>query len=130
MTTIDVLQIAISGALFSLIWLVQLLIYPAFKLRTENFTECMAHHQNRISWVVIPLMITEVMVTVLQKNLVLIGIVSFIWISTAFIQVPLHKKLLNNSTEQVDWLIQSNWIRTILWTVKLLIVLGTAIQTL
>lgn len=130
MTTLDVYQLALSGSLFSLIWLVQLLIYPSFKLASGNFTDCMLHHQNRISWVVIPLMIGEVIVTVMQKDMILIGIVSLIWISTAFIQVPLHKKLLNNAPENVDRLIRSNWIRTILWTIKLLIVLRTAIHTL
>lgn len=130
MTILDVFQLALSGALFTLIWLVQLLIYPSFKLASQNFSECMLHHQNRISWVVIPLMTGELIVTVMQKNVILIGIVGLIWLSTAFIQVPLHKKLLNNSPELVERLIQSNWIRTILWTIKLLIVLRTAIHTL
>lgn len=130
MTILDVFQLALSGALFTLIWLVQLLIYPSFKLSSQNFSECMLHHQNRISWVVIPLMTGELIVTVMQKNVILIGIVGLIWLSTAFIQVPLHKKLLNNSPELVERLIQSNWIRTILWTIKLLIVLRTAIHTL
>ncbi len=130
MTILDVFQLALSGALFTLIWLVQLLIYPSFKLAFQNFSECMLHHQNRISWVVIPLMTGELIVTVMQKNVILIGIVGLIWLSTAFIQVPLHKKLLNNSPELVERLIQSNWIRTILWTIKLLIVLRTAIHTL
>lgn len=130
MTTLDVFQIALSGSLFTLIWLVQLLIYPSFRLTSQNFTDCMLHHQNRISWVVIPLMIGELIVTVMQKDMALIGIVILIWISTAFIQVPLHKKLLNNSPELVNRLIQSNWIRTSLWTIKLFIVLRTAIHSL
>lgn len=129
MSKIDVVQIAVSGALFSLIWLVQLLIYPSFKLAKDNFDVCMVHHQNRISWVVIPLMICELVVTFLQMDLILIGIVAMVWISTAFIQVPLHKRLLK-SREHVEMLIQTNWIRTFLWTLKLFIVLRTAIHTL
>jgi len=130
MTTIDILQIALSGSLFSLIWLVQLLIYPSFRLYDSvNFKECMLHHQNRITYVVIPLMMMEVIVTVIQKDLVLIGIVSAIWVSTAFVQVPLHKRLVASKSD-IDYLIQSNWIRTILWTAKLFIVLRTAIHAL
>jgi hypothetical protein len=130
MTTVDLLQIAVTGALFSLIWLIQLLVYPSFKLVTDNFHACMLHHQNRISWIVIPFMISEIIITAIQKNVLLIGIVTLIWTSTAFIQVPLHKKLLNNSVEHIDTLIYSNWIRTFLWSIKLFIVLSTTIHTL
>ena len=130
MTQLDLFQIALSGALFSLIWLVQLLIYPSFKLVNQNFSECMLHHQNRISWVVIPLMLAELVVTLLQKNFLLIGLVAGVWISTAFIQVPIHKMLAQNSKEKIDWLIKSNWIRTVLWTLKLFVVLRAAVHTL
>lgn len=45
--------------------------------------------------------------------------VLLIWLSTFLIQVPLHNALgVEKDTEAIRRLVQTNWIRTILWTVK------------
>lgn len=47
-----------------------------------------------------------------------------VWASTFFIQVPLHGQLLGGGDQQViHRLVASNWIRTVLWTVKSLLLL-------
>ena len=47
-----------------------------------------------------------------------------IWLSTFIIMVPLHNKLsLNYEKEIVVKLINYNWLRTILWSMKLVFIL-------
>ena len=118
-----------SFALFGLIWCVQLVHYPFF-LRSEksHFIEHIGFHKVRISFIVVPLMVTELFTsgwlsfyTQSLKEWHIIGFITviLIWLVTFLIQVPLHEKLTEGYNEQViRKLIQSNWIRTFLWTVK------------
>jgi hypothetical protein len=49
-------------------------------------------------------------------------ITCLIWISTFFIQVPVHQGLTNRKEKKlIQSLINTNWIRTILWSVKLML---------
>jgi hypothetical protein len=49
-------------------------------------------------------------------------VVLFIWISTFTLSVPCHKKLsLGKDSKTIDQLVKTNWIRTILWSLKSLI---------
>jgi len=42
------------------------------------------------------------------------------WISTFFIQIPIHNRLEDGKDDQqIQKLISSNWIRTVCWTAKL-----------
>lgn len=118
-----------SFALFGLIWCIQLVHYPFF-LRSdkENFIEHIGFHKHRISIIVIPLMtielVTSGLLAFLSAEFSALNnfgflIVILIWLVTFFLQVPLHGKLAEGYNEEtVRKLINSNWIRTILWTVK------------
>jgi hypothetical protein len=54
--------------------------------------------------------------TIFLINLV---IVALIWLSTFLIQVPLHNALSKEKqSEKLSKLICTNWIRTILWTAR------------
>ena len=54
--------------------------------------------------------------TIFLVNLIL---VLLIWLSTFLIQVPLHNALSKEKNkEKLSKLIFSNWIRTILWTAR------------
>jgi len=57
----------------------------------------------------------------LSNNILVIAISTLlIWISTFFIQVPLHKKIAyKRDLRKIKKLILSNLIRTFLWTLKL-----------
>jgi hypothetical protein len=49
---------------------------------------------------------------------------AFIWVSTFAIQVPLHAKLARGFDRAVwRWLVATNWLRTIAWTVRGIIAL-------
>ena len=52
---------------------------------------------------------------------VLLGVVlvGVIWLSTAFVQVPLHQALSNGFDADVHRrLVATNWIRTVAWTIR------------
>lgn len=118
-----------SFALFGLIWCIQLVHYPFFRRSDQmNFVEHIAFHKFRISFIVVPLMITELITSAIlafQSEIFvswhIFGFVTIIliWIVTFLVQVPLHGKLSEGYYEPtVQTLIKTNWIRTILWSAK------------
>ena len=114
-----------------LIWLIQIVHYPLFKVIGNN--EFQTYH-NRHSVLIIPLvgtvMIIELISSILlvffpPKNVSLtipiIGVilVFIIWASTAFLQIPQHNILANvYELEAHNLLVQTNWIRTIAWSMR------------
>lgn len=121
----------VSMGMFVIIWFIQLTHYPMFENIDEKcFSEAMEFHQRTISYIVMPLMLVELGLTVffvLEGRFLgfpLAAIVSLIWLSTFFIQVPLHNKLLKKKdSTKIRLLVKSNWIRTILWSIKLILIL-------
>lgn len=130
------LSLAISWALFGLIWMVQLVHYPSFRY-ISDFQAFHVHHTSSISLIVGPLMLAELAVSVYlawSSNfqwqwLLPLLMVLLIWANTFFQAVPLHEKLAQQAVagtdsiamkEQIEALIRVNWPRTILWTLKAL----------
>lgn len=124
---------ACSLFLCGLIWLVQLVHYPSFHFADEaRFKEFHTFHSQRISIIVIPVMIIELITSGVlwwnypASNLYSIGfyLVILIWASTAIFSVPTHNKLQDGkNTTVINSLVNTNWIRTILWTLKALLVI-------
>ena len=113
-----------------IIWFVQIVHYPLFLELTKNsMANYFKIHQSRISYLVVPGMIVEALSCIILYEfidltlwIILMSMICCIWLSTFMIQVPCHKKLLlvpNYRT--INRLIVSNWIRTLLWTIKTLI---------
>lgn len=122
-----VTEIIISTALVLLIWFVQILHYPSFHFHDKaTFPESMKFHQNRISLIVVPLMICELILSLWFlsqdfsfNNLLTLIIIIFLWVYTFLVFVPLHKKLLIGKNDQlIIKLVKANWIRTVFWTIK------------
>jgi hypothetical protein len=115
-------------ALVGVIWLVQCLVYPTFKLiPTPFWPEYHRHHTRSISYVVVPLMLVELGVGVAlliqmpHTQIMQALLLAAVWISTFAIQVPLHQRLsTSRDAKAIDLLIKTNWIRTAAWTVKAL----------
>lgn len=132
MTFINFIEIAISAALLGVIWLVQLVHYPSFRYYNErDFQESMKFHQERISFIVLPLMLAEIgLATFLAYDtastikIVILVIVSLIWLSTFCLQVPQHQRLLVEGKNRIiiQKLVRSNWLRTVLWSIKMILV--------
>lgn len=121
-----ILRLLFDFGMVVLIWLVQLIIYPAFANIAKSKMVCW--HQSyteNLGFVVIPLMFVQLGViiyqTFLQINLYTIAsllVVITLWIITFTLFVPLHNKVAKgNFSESLGKnLIATNWIRTFLWT--------------
>lgn len=123
--------VASTWAMFGIIWFAQIVHYPLFsKVGKEGFTHYQDANLRRTVFVVIPLQMLELVTALLLvwriplgifpvqvwTNLVLIGIT---WISTLTLQVPSHRKLalrFDSRTQAV--LVSSNWIRTVAWSIR------------
>jgi len=122
------LNIAMSWGLFVLIWLVQIIIYPGFRrIRSGDFVTYHRWYVRRISVIVLPLMICEVVMTLgwltLTKFSLYSSVSAFlvvvIWLSTFRLQVPIHKRLQSGKDNAcIDRLVATNWIRTMAWSLK------------
>lgn len=120
-----------------LIWFVQVVHYPMFSLvGTDAFNAYESAHQRLTTYVVAPLMLLELATAIgLVTNrptavsnvsawvgLTLVGV---IWLSTAVLQVPAHSALQSGFDETVHRrLVSTNWIRTIAWTGRGLLVVS------
>jgi len=121
-------NLSISWALLILIWLVQLIIYPGFhRISPEEFAVYHRWYVIRISSVVLPLMIAELVLViwwVLSDNYSSISLsagflVIMVWLSTFALQVPIHNQLKTGKEDMlIRRLVATNWIRTAAWSLK------------
>lgn len=140
MTQIHIANIAVTWGLLILIWLVQIIIYPGLaRIPSVDFVKYHAWYVTRISMVVIPLMICEIILAIawffLQDNMfyanVAGGLVILVWCSTFTFQVPIHKGLrAGKDKSKIRRLVTTNWIRTIAWSIKAVIVVVYAAERL
>ena len=141
MNPIFTIQLFSTIFMCGLIWFVQIVHYPLFsEVGETKFVKYEKLHCKRTSYVVVPLMLVELITGVLllqlpgnlPKNFLLanFALIILIWLSTAFLQSPAHTKLTKSFTHSVHLkLVASNWIRTILWTVRSLLLCYLLIQS-
>lgn len=129
----------VTVMLAGLIWTIQVVHYPLFaKVGEADWVAYERSHQARITVIVAPLMLTELVTAALLllpllsattgrvdwlplAGAVLVGV---IWASTVFVQVPLHGRLEQRSdAATIARLVLTNWLRTIAWTLRALIAL-------
>lgn len=138
-SSIFLIQILTTSMMTGIIWFVQVVHYPLFtKIPKEGFTCYEQAHTVRTGWVVAPLMLLELgtallllvhrgpcglgLTTLATSPLYLtaLGCLILIWLSTFLVQVPLHGVLERHPDHRamvlLDW---TNWIRTILWSLRL-----------
>lgn len=122
-----------TSAMVGIIWFVQVVQYPLFAtLSGEELRKVHAFHCRKISVVVLPLMVLE-LVTALLLAFLFPSVLSLgaallliiIWISTFFVQVPLHSAIERGEEgSAARRLVRSNWIRTVAWSVRVVIVVS------
>lgn len=135
--TAFLIQLLCTLSMTGIIWFVQVVHYPLFRLvGSVDFAGYEAQHATRTGWVVGPLMCLEFATSALflfarmrpagvsapsaWLGVVLVGL---IWMSTVFLQVPLHNRLsVGFDPGTVDRLVTTNWIRTIAWTSRAFLV--------
>ncbi len=125
--------IHIGATLFlgGLIWTIQIVHYPLFALVGESgYANYQTSHMSRITYVVAPVMFAELLTAIyfafadyapIDAKYFWFGLalVVLIWLSTLFIQSPIHGRLAENfNADSVNKLVWTNWIRTIAWTVR------------
>ncbi len=131
LTNLQLVGLFVSWGLVVLIWIIQLVHYPSFRfIDSTKFTDFHRHHTRSITVIVMPLMLAELIISFLLgyqngfrflETTVLIMVIG-IWLSTFLIQIPLHDRLsTGDNSKVVTKLVNTNWIRTFLWTIKAII---------
>jgi hypothetical protein len=105
--------------------------YPLFSfVQRDTFVAFEAEHGLRISSIVLLPMLAELVLSGLFLGSKLGGMPAFIpwlagalvgliWLSTFFVQVPQHNLLASGYDQAAhQWLVSSNWSRTVAWTLK------------
>jgi len=112
---------------------VQIIIYPSFKfIQKVSFKEYHLNYMNKMSYVVAPIMLLEIissfLLLIFNKSLIdIIGFIllSLIWIVTFFLIVPIHNELnIKFGLVELKKLIKLNLLRTILWILKFSIIIN------
>ncbi|MFW2381033.1 MAG: hypothetical protein ACN4GZ_04680 [Acidimicrobiales bacterium] len=130
MTTL-VVGTAATWAMVGLIWMVQIVHYPMLATYSRAAPAvAVADHQRRISWVVGPLMAAEgvtalILLAIRPDSMpawsawMAAVLLAAALISTVLVQVPLHARLAErHDSGDARRLIASNWVRTIAWTAR------------
>jgi len=131
------LHAAATFFMTGLVWFVQVVHYPLFaRVGAEEYARYQAEHVRRTGRVVAPAMLAElgsgvallwfrpaaVSVAWVWFGLALLAVV---WLSTALVQVPRHDRLAAGWDDRAGReLVATNWIRTVAWSARSLLVLG------
>ena len=131
------LNVISAFLLTGVIWTIQIVHYPSFHYIDKlSFTNFHHFHERRISIIVMLLMLIELTTStalyinnmssiVFALNLL---IVVLIWCSTFFIQVPIHSILSQKKDKKlIEKLVNTNWIRTFLWSMRMLLIIDEII---
>ena len=121
-----------TSIMTGVIWVIQIVHYPSFHfIEKELYTAFQKFHMNKISIIVIPIMLAELitgMMLFLDKSskspLLVISfvILVLIWLITGVFFSKAHNELMTGYQELVvNQLVAINWIRTLLWTLRLLL---------
>ena len=125
-----------------LIWFVQIVHYPLYaNVGREQFPEYEALHNRTTTLVVGPAMLVEMVTAVALLRYspngstllawIGLGILAVIWISTAMLSVPAHNALTAEfSAGAYQKLVSTNWIRTVAWSMRGVIVMVITYRSL
>jgi hypothetical protein len=119
-------------AMAGLAWFVQVVHYPLFALVGGDFPTYEAAHADRTALVVGPLMgveaLTAVALVIARPGLLTgagCALVAALWVSTAAVQVPCHRRLARGFDADVHRrLVASSWFRTGAWSARSAIALA------
>jgi len=128
-----ILHLTATSVMVGVIWVIQLVHYPSFHfVELKQYNTFQRFHMSRISYVVIPAMLTElftlflIVISMDQIDTLVLAsaiLLIFIWLMTAVFFSGVHQKLtLGYDQTVVDKLVKLNWGRTLLWTLRLLLI--------
>ncbi len=132
-----VVQLASTVFMTGLIWFVQIVHYPLFnRVPAEVFVAYEQTHTQLTGRVVAAPMLLEALSTVALLGLAPsylnawvsgtgLALLGVIWLSTAVLQIPCHNGLSQAFNQKLHRrLVLSNWIRTLAWSLRSLLLLG------
>lgn len=133
-----------SAFMCGLIWTIQLVHYPLFaRVGEAEFGAYMSGHTRRITWIVGPMMLAELVSAVMLLCVAGIGgalrmavwvglaMLSIIWLSTFIAQGPMNVRLCVGRDEQlIARLVATNWLRTALWSGRAVLAMGMLVRFL
>ena len=123
-------NLIVSSILLGLILVIHFVHYKSFNfIDVEKFVEFHKFHTKNISFLVIPLMIIEVVISIIIcyfyfsiLSLINLSLVALIWITTFLLQVPSHNKLsTGKSIAEIEKLVSGNVFRVYLWFFKAIV---------
>ena len=131
MEVMDQYRLMIDVALWMLIWLVQLIIYPSF-LHTDQkpFKAWHNSYTGRITIFVAPLMFSQTGIYTWQSfsrgrwdDWAGLALVTITWLCTFVLSVPCHDRMQREGYSQdvIQRLVTTNWPRTAAWNLVLLV---------
>ena len=121
------LHAAATWALVGLIWTIQVVHYPMFAgVGEERFKDYSREHNRRITWIVAPLMLAELVTAYLVwkhdpgfYQTAGLWMVAALWGVTGLFFAPLHGRLGTGFDAKAhSMLVSANWIRTAIWTAR------------
>jgi hypothetical protein len=126
-----IVHAAATWFLVGLIWTIQLVHYALFDGVGENaWGEYHRRHTSSITLIVGPLMLVELLTAIwlvwrvptgvaTWLPWVGLGLIALIWLSTMFVQIPMHNTLAGgHDADLARRLTASNWIRTVAWSAR------------
>ena len=138
-------QVACALAMTGLIWFVQIVHYPLFlEVGDSSFARYETSHVRRTGWVVFVPMLLELIASLAalypglrapqlarSQAVALACLVVVIWLSTGLVQVPLHDALGRAPSHALmERLVLTNWMRTLAWTARSVILLTSLFRAL
>lgn len=140
-TSILISNLVLSAFLTGLIWVIQVVHYPLFlRIHPEEFRAYEKSHQKRISLIVAPVMLVDIILSLLlvftkytQNADAYIITALFlnlaVFASTIFIFSPIHHKLgKHHDKALIRKLVRLNIMRTFMWTARTIILMILSIQ--
>ena len=132
--SLDQLHLISTSMMVAIIWIVQILHYPTFLfIDKERYTEFQQFHMNKISYIIVPLMVAELIsglsILFTIENIqfsfyVSLSLLILIWLITGLFFTKFHSELSKKfSHNTILRLIRLNWIRTVFWTIRLALLL-------
>ena len=142
---IFLLHLVASTFMTGLVWFVQLVHYPLMReVYEDNYKHFQLQHMNNTSMIVAPVMLIELgtglflslqlwqgsiafkLPSFFVANMILLGV---IWVSTFFVQIPLHRQLTGGFDQKVHQrLVKTNWLRTIFWSIRVALLLWVSLK--
>ena len=129
---ISLTHLVFTSIMVGIIWVIQLVHYPSFYfIQKDIFVSFQKFHMDKIAIIVAPVMLIELITGILliymETNIDIVLSISLfiliaIWVLTAIYFYKAHQNLMSGYNEEIiSQLIKLNWIRTILWTFRLIL---------